>query len=214
MSVKLFVQIEPDRAAKAESLPANLVDAVCGPEDSPADALRIQNWKDLEKALSSVPTTSGSIILDGRFLGEWMPRLIVGLSALLVDWEGEELRLLASKEEDLSYLLRPLADLLRVLQKRAKGVRIISCRTCARRHTDVISLAREIDRELEHISEPLDVAVMGCEVNGPGEARAADVGIAFGKDVALIFRKGSIIERVPGPEARDALLKEIALLTG
>lgn len=213
MVVRLTLQIDTERTVQADALSANLFDAAYGSEDQPGEALSIRNWKDLEKALSSVSLLPDTIVLDGRFFAKWMPRLIVGLSALLVDWRGKELCLLASENGDPSSLLRPLADLLRALEKRAKGVRIISCPTCARCHADVISLAREIGRQLERISEPLDVAVMGCEVNGPGEARAADVGIAFGKDIALLFRKGKIIRRMPEPEAQEALLEEITALT-
>ncbi len=213
MVVRLTLQIETDRTVQADALPGNLFDAAYSSEDQPVDVLQIHNWNDLEKALSSVSVLPDTIVLDGRFFAKWMPRLVVGLSALLVDWRGDELRLLASDNGDPSSLLRPLADLLRALEKRAKGVRIISCPTCARCHADVISMAREIGCQLEHISEPLDVAVMGCEVNGPGEARAADVGIAFGKDIALLFRKGKIIKRLPEPEAQEALLEEVAALT-
>lgn len=73
-------------------------------------------------------------------------------------------------------------------------------------------MAGRLGARLETITEPLDVAIMGCEVNGPGEARAADVGIAFGKGVGLLFRRGKIVKRVPQADAEDALLEEIKRL--
>jgi len=88
-------------------------------------------------------------------------------------------------------------------------VELISCPTCGRTRIDLISLAHEIEARCAGIKKPLRVAVMGCEVNGPGEAGDADVGIAGGKGFGVIFRKGEIIRKVPEEGLADALMEEI-----
>ena len=92
---------------------------------------------------------------------------------------------------------------------RQTGPNLISCPTCGRTKYDMIPIAREVERRLEGCTKPITVAVMGCVVNGPGEARAADVGIAGGDGEGLVFRKGEILYKVPQDKLVDALMDEI-----
>lgn len=88
-------------------------------------------------------------------------------------------------------------------------VQIVSCPTCGRTKIDLISLANAVEERLASCNKPIKVAVMGCAVNGPGEAREADIGIAGGDGCALIFKKGQIIKKVPESEVLDSLMEEI-----
>ena len=100
----------------------------------------------------------------------------------------------------------------RILQAagiRRSGPDLISCPTCGRTKYDMIPIAREVERRLKDCAKPITVAVMGCVVNGPGEASGADVGIAGGKDEGLLFAKGKILRKVPQEQLVDALFQEI-----
>lgn len=99
--------------------------------------------------------------------------------------------------------------LLRSLGFYKKGINIISCPTCGRTKVDIISIANELEKRTRGLEISLDVAVMGCGVNGPNEARHADIGIAGGTDGALLFKKGEIIKKVRGDQALDELMKLI-----
>jgi len=88
-------------------------------------------------------------------------------------------------------------------------VNIISCPTCGRTEINIIGLAQEVERRLAHITEPITVAVMGCVVNGPGEAREAHVGIAGGRGVGLLFKQGEIVTKLSEAELADVLVKEV-----
>ncbi len=105
-------------------------------------------------------------------------------------------------------------ELLRNLGLRQRGVELISCPTCGRCEIDMIPIAEAADQAMRGISESLKVAVMGCVVNGPGEAREADVGIAGGRGVGLLFRHGEIIKKVPEAEMLSELLQEIEKIRG
>ena len=100
-------------------------------------------------------------------------------------------------------------QILRSLGLLRDKVEIISCPTCGRTQIDLIGLANEVEMRLEGINKPIRVAIMGCPVNGPGEAKEADIGIAGGKDYGLIFRKGEVIKRVKEEEIIDELISEI-----
>ena len=89
------------------------------------------------------------------------------------------------------------------------GPVLISCPTCGRTQVNLIEMAQEVEARLEGLKKPIRVAVMGCAVNGPGEAREADFGIAGGKGTGLLFRKGKVICSVPESELIDALMEEI-----
>lgn len=100
-------------------------------------------------------------------------------------------------------------ELLRNLGLRERGVELISCPTCGRCEIDMIPIAEAVDQAMRGVPEPLKVAVMGCVVNGPGEAREADVGIAGGRGMGLLFRHGEIIKKIPESEMLTELLQEI-----
>jgi (E)-4-hydroxy-3-methylbut-2-enyl-diphosphate synthase len=98
---------------------------------------------------------------------------------------------------------------MKSLKIRQRGVNLISCPTCGRTEINIIGLAEEVERRLSHIKEPLTVAVMGCVVNGPGEAREADIGIAGGKGTGLLFRHGEIVRKFDEKELADVLVHEV-----
>ena len=100
-------------------------------------------------------------------------------------------------------------DILKALGLREHGPTLISCPTCGRTRINLEKLALEVERRLEGITEPITVAVMGCVVNGPGEAREADVGLAGGIGEGLIFRKGEVLRKVPEEKLVNELFVEI-----
>ncbi|MEG6615727.1 flavodoxin-dependent (E)-4-hydroxy-3-methylbut-2-enyl-diphosphate synthase [Peptococcaceae bacterium 1198_IL3148] len=129
----------------------------------------------------------------------------VGIGILLSEGIGDTIRV--SLTGDPCHEVKVAYQILQSLGLRQHGVEIISCPTCGRTQIDLIKLAEQVDNKLQGLNKPIKVAVMGCAVNGPGEAREADVGIAGGKGVGLIFRKGEIIRQVP----EDRLLEELML---
>ena len=130
----------------------------------------------------------------------------VGIGTLLSEGIGDTLRvsLTAAPEEEMTVAW----ELLRALGLRQRGPEIISCPTCGRTEIDLIGLAQEVERRLRTENAPIKVAVMGCVVNGPGEAREADLGMAGGRDKGIIFRKGEVIRSVRGQEALLAAFME------
>ena len=104
-------------------------------------------------------------------------------------------------------------DIQKVLGLRRTNAEIISCPTCGRTQIDLIPIANRVEELTRNLKKPLKIAVMGCAVNGPGEAREADIGIAGGKGEGLIFKKGEIIRKVREDEIVDELMKEIEELT-
>ncbi|HYJ13169.1 MAG TPA: flavodoxin-dependent (E)-4-hydroxy-3-methylbut-2-enyl-diphosphate synthase, partial [Thermomicrobiales bacterium] len=100
-------------------------------------------------------------------------------------------------------------EILKSLELRQKGATMIACPTCGRVEVDLFTLANQVDKVLEKIDEPIRVAVMGCVVNGPGEAKDSDVGIAAGNGKGVIFRKGKIVKTVLEADMLDELTKEI-----
>ncbi|MGH2479815.1 MAG: flavodoxin-dependent (E)-4-hydroxy-3-methylbut-2-enyl-diphosphate synthase, partial [Ktedonobacteraceae bacterium] len=134
----------------------------------------------------------------------------VGLGLLLAQGIGDTLRvsLSAEPEEEI-----PVAyEILRSLELRNRGVTFVSCPSCGRVEIDVVSVANEVEKRLSKVETPIQVAVMGCVVNGPGESRDADVGLAGGKGRGVIFRKGKAVRTVPEDQFLDAVLKEVASL--
>ncbi len=134
----------------------------------------------------------------------------VGIGILLNEGIGDTIRV--SLTGNPSHEVRVGYEILKALGLRRRGVELISCPTCGRTRIDLIKIAGEVEEKLQRLDKPLKVAVMGCEVNGPGEAREADVGIAGGRGTGLIFRKGEIVRRVPEDRLVDELLKEIETL--
>ena len=131
----------------------------------------------------------------------------VGIGTLLAEGIGDTIRV--SLTGDLTEEIRTGYEILKSLQLRKHGVNIISCPTCGRIQVDLIPLVEELDKKLVHEKRPITVAVMGCAVNGPGEAREADIGVACGKKNALLFKKGEVIRKIKENEIIPALLKEI-----
>jgi (E)-4-hydroxy-3-methylbut-2-enyl-diphosphate synthase len=131
----------------------------------------------------------------------------VGLGILLAEGIGDTMRV--SLTADPVEEVRVAYGILKSLKVRERGVNIISCPTCGRTEIDIIGLAQEVEKRLAHIKAPITVAVMGCVVNGPGEAREADVGIAGGKGVGLLFKHGEIVTKLSEAELADVLVKEV-----
>jgi (E)-4-hydroxy-3-methylbut-2-enyl-diphosphate synthase len=131
----------------------------------------------------------------------------VGIGALLMRGIGDTIRvsLTADPEREVEAGLA----ILRAAGLRRDAPEVISCPTCGRTRIDVIGLATQVGERLKNVHKPIKVAVMGCAVNGPGEAREADVGIAGGDGVGLIFKKGEILRKVPEERLLDELMKEI-----
>jgi (E)-4-hydroxy-3-methylbut-2-enyl-diphosphate synthase len=130
----------------------------------------------------------------------------VGLGALLYDGIGDTLRV--SLTGDPVEEVRVGWEILRALDLRERGPVFISCPTCGRCQIDLIPIAEEVERRLRDLPRKIVVAVMGCVVNGPGEAREADVGIAGGKGQGLLFRRGEVVRKVAQDELADALVAE------
>lgn len=125
----------------------------------------------------------------------------VGLGILLWEGLGDTLRVSLTADPELE--VRAAWEILRSLGLRSRGPEIISCPTCGRTEIDLQALAEEVERRLAGVTEVFTVAVMGCVVNGPGEAREADIGLAGGRNCGIIFRSGEVLRKVRG---RDALL--------
>jgi (E)-4-hydroxy-3-methylbut-2-enyl-diphosphate synthase len=131
----------------------------------------------------------------------------VGLGILLAEGIGDTMRV--SLSADPREEIRVAYEILKSLGLRTKGANIISCPTCGRCEIDIRGLASKVETRLKNIDKPITVAVMGCAVNGPGEAREADIGIAGGKGIGLLFRKGKIIKRIEEKELLNELMEEI-----
>jgi (E)-4-hydroxy-3-methylbut-2-enyl-diphosphate synthase len=139
-------------------------------------------------------------------------RSAVGLGALLAEGIGDTVRV--SLAGDPSEEVRAAKIILQALGLRRFGPTVIACPTCGRCRIDVAGIADQVERGLSRLAAPLTVAVMGCAVNGPGEAREADLGIAGGNREGLLFMKGKIIGRVPEGAMAERLLKEAFRLAG
>ena len=131
----------------------------------------------------------------------------VGIGTLLAEGIGDTIRV--SLTGDTSEEVRVAWEILKSLKLRKRGREIISCPTCGRTQINLIKLANQVEKATEDIKKPITIAVMGCAVNGPGEAREADIGVAGGKNIGIIFRKGKIIKTVKEKDILKSLLKEI-----
>ena len=131
----------------------------------------------------------------------------IGIGTLLSEGIGDTLRV--SLTSDPVEEIKVAREILRALDLRKGGVEFVSCPTCGRTAINLIEIANEVEKRLEGIKKDIKVAVMGCVVNGPGEAREADIGIAGGKGEGIIFKKGQIIKKVKESELVDELMKEI-----
>ncbi|MBI2865828.1 MAG: flavodoxin-dependent (E)-4-hydroxy-3-methylbut-2-enyl-diphosphate synthase [Chloroflexi bacterium] len=139
-------------------------------------------------------------------------RSAVGLGILLAEGIGDTIRVSLSappREE-----VRAGYEILKALGLRERGLVLISCPSCGRTEADIIGLAQTVAQRLEGLDKPLKVAIMGCVVNGPGEAREADVGLACGQARGVLFRRGQKVRVVPEDQYLEVLLSEIAAMTG
>lgn len=132
----------------------------------------------------------------------------VGLGILLAEGIGDTLRVSLTADPVEEMLVA--WELLRALGLRARGPEIVSCPTCGRTEIGLMELAEAVEKRLRHVEDVFTVAVMGCVVNGPGEAREADIGVAGGRDSGLIFRKGEVVRKVRGrDELMPAFMEEL-----
>lgn len=138
-----------------------------------------------------------------------MIKSAIGIGSLLQRGIGDTIRV--SLTADPVREIAAAFDILKALNLRA-GVQMVSCPTCGRTNIDLIGIAHQVEERLSSCQKPITVAVMGCVVNGPGEAREADIGIAGGNGVGLIFKKGEIVRRVPEDQLVDCLMQEIEAL--
>ncbi len=136
----------------------------------------------------------------------------MGIGLLLLEGIGDTFRvsLTADPEEEMFVAY----SILRALKLRDRGVELVSCPTCGRTEIDLIPLVEKAEALLKKVRSPLKVAIMGCVVNGPGEAREADVGIAGGRESGILFKKGEKVEKVPESELLSRLISEVEQMTG
>ncbi|WP_101772957.1 flavodoxin-dependent (E)-4-hydroxy-3-methylbut-2-enyl-diphosphate synthase [Peptostreptococcus faecalis] len=134
----------------------------------------------------------------------------IGVGSLLVDGIGDTIRI--SLTGDPIEEIGVAKEILRSIGLLNDKIKIISCPTCGRCNIDLIKLAGEVEKRVESIDSNMTVAIMGCAVNGPGEAREADIGIAGGDKMGLLFKKGEIYKKVPQEEIVDTLLSEINIM--
>ncbi len=168
----------------------------------------IDTYRKLSKELPQVPLHLG--ITEAGGVRQGTIKSSIALGSLLAEGIGDTMRvsLTADPIEEV-----PVAwGILSALGLRRRGPEMISCPTCARCQVNLIEIANEVERRLSSCSKPVSVAVMGCAVNGPGEASDADVGVACGKGCALLFKHGEIIRKIPEDAIVDELLNEISKL--
>jgi (E)-4-hydroxy-3-methylbut-2-enyl-diphosphate synthase len=168
----------------------------------------VQAYRALARELPGIPLHIGITEAGTAFQGT--VKSAAGLGALLLDGIGDTLRvsLTASPVEEV----RVAWELLAACGLRRRSPELISCPTCGRCQVDLIGIANQVEQRLRQISKPLSVAVMGCVVNGPGEAKSADVGVACGAGKAAVFAAGKVLYTVGEDEIIDALFQEIERL--
>ena len=130
-----------------------------------------------------------------------------GIGGLLLEGIGDTIRV--SLTDDPVKEVYAAKDILKAVGLRNFGVNVVSCPTCGRTKIDLVSLAKRVEQAVRDIDKSITVAVMGCVVNGPGEAKEADLGVAGGDDCGILFKKGEIIKKLPQNELFDALMDEI-----
>lgn len=165
----------------------------------------IETYRALSRELPHVPLHLG--VTEAGTVKQGTIKSAVGLGVLLAEGIGDTMR--------VSLTADPVEEppvcwgILQSLGLRRRGPELVSCPTCGRTQVDLIGLAEEVGERLKVCSKPISVAVMGCVVNGPGEAGDADVGVACGRGVGMVFRHGEVIRKVPEDQIVDALMEEI-----
>lgn len=165
----------------------------------------IETYRALSRELPHVPLHLG--VTEAGTVQQGTIKSAVGLGVLLAEGIGDTMR--------VSLTADPVEEppvcwgILQSLGLRRRGPELVSCPTCGRTQVDLIGLAEEVGERLKGCSKPISVAVMGCVVNGPGEASDADVGVACGRGVGMVFRHGEVIRKVPEYQIVDALMEEI-----
>lgn len=165
----------------------------------------IETYRALSRELPHVPLHLG--VTEAGTVQQGTIKSAVGLGVLLAEGIGDTMR--------VSLTADPVEEppvcwgILQSLGLRRRGPELVSCPTCGRTQVGLIGLAEEVGERLKGCSKPISVAVMGCVVNGPGEASDADVGVACGRGVGMVFRHGEVIRKVPEAQIVDALMEEI-----
>lgn len=134
-------------------------------------------------------------------------RSAVGIGALLAEGIGDTIRV--SLTSDPIEEVHAGYDILKSLHFRQHGLTVISCPTCGRLQTNLIPIVEEVEKNIHGVDKPLTLAIMGCAVNGPGEAKEADIGVACGKKSALLFKKGKVIRKIKEEEIVKILMEEV-----
>lgn len=134
----------------------------------------------------------------------------IGLGYLLSQGIGDTLRV--SLAADPVDEVKVGFEILKSLELRHRGINVIACPTCGRVEIDVVKMANELEKKLGHIKTPLNVSVLGCVVNGIGEGKEADIGIAGGEGKGILFKKGKLVRKVPMEELMDTLIQEVEML--
>lgn len=168
----------------------------------------IETYRALSRELPHIPLHIG--VTEAGTVQQGTIKSAVGLGVLLAEGIGDTLRvsLTADPTEE-----PPVAwGILQCLGIRRRGPELVSCPTCGRTQVDLIPIAQEVEKRLRTCEKPISVAVMGCVVNGPGEASDADVGVACGKGSALLFKHGQPVRKVAESQIVDALMEEIEKL--
>ena len=168
----------------------------------------VRTYRLLSEELPHVPLHIGVTEAGTAFQG--LVKSACGLGILLEEGIGDTLRI--SLTDDPATEVRACWTLLAALDLRRRGPELISCPTCGRCQVDLIALAHEVEERIAGLDKPLKVAVMGCVVNGPGEAADADIGVACGKGSGAVFSKGTVVRKVEESAIVDALMEEIGRL--
>jgi (E)-4-hydroxy-3-methylbut-2-enyl-diphosphate synthase len=166
--------------------------------------IMIESYRQLSRLVDyplHLGVTEAGTLLSGSI------KSAVGMGILLSEGIGDTIRV--SLTDDPVIEVKAGYEILRALGLAKYGIEIISCPTCARAEFDVIGLVNSIEKKLINVKEPLTVAVMGCVVNGPGEAREADIGIACGKGSGILFKHGKAISKVEETEYESVLMREV-----
>ncbi len=169
----------------------------------------INGYRKLSK-LTDYPLHLGVTEAGGLIAGTVKSSVALGI--LLYEGIGDTFRI--SLTRDPVEEIRVCFELLRSLKIRERGPELISCPTCGRTQIDLFSIAEEVERYVQKMKTPIKVAVMGCVVNGPGEAKEADIGLAGGNGVGIIFKKGVLYKKVKEDELLDAFLAELKIIEG